>query len=144
MTTSTCPLCADIGGTLVFKNQHFRIILADDTPDYPIIVRIIWQEHHAELTDLTPDARNILMNAVWTVETSLHSQLQPDKINLASLGNIVPHIHWHLIPRFKNDPHFPAPIWGEKQREPNPSLAQQLRAAIPNLTQNIQEKLQTL
>jgi diadenosine tetraphosphate (Ap4A) HIT family hydrolase len=43
--------------------------------------------------------------------------MQPDKINLASLGNVVPHLHWHVIPRFVDDPHFPNPVWGVKVRE---------------------------
>ena len=36
---------------------------------------------------------------------------EPDKMNLASLGNLVPHLHWHVIPRFENDPHLSAAIW---------------------------------
>jgi diadenosine tetraphosphate (Ap4A) HIT family hydrolase len=41
--------------------------------------------------------------------------MAPDKINLASLGNVVPHLHWHVIPRFADDPHFPNPVWGVRQ-----------------------------
>ncbi|MHB1094167.1 HIT family protein [Thiobacillus sp.] len=43
--------------------------------------------------------------------------MRPDKINLASLGNVVPHLHWHVVPRFGDDPHFPNPVWGKKLRE---------------------------
>jgi hypothetical protein len=42
--------------------------------------------------------------------------LGAEKVNLASLGNQVPHLHWHVIPRFKDDPHFPFAIWGRKMR----------------------------
>jgi diadenosine tetraphosphate (Ap4A) HIT family hydrolase len=42
--------------------------------------------------------------------------LQPDKINLASLGNMVPHLHWHVVPRWRDDSHFPAPIWAAAKR----------------------------
>jgi diadenosine tetraphosphate (Ap4A) HIT family hydrolase len=60
--------------------------------------------------------------------------LQPDKINLASLGNVVPHLHWHVIPRFADDPHFPNPVWGQRLRDhPHaapPELAARLAAAL--------------
>jgi diadenosine tetraphosphate (Ap4A) HIT family hydrolase len=42
--------------------------------------------------------------------------VRPDKINLASLGNVVPHLHWHVIPRWRDDSHFPAPIWATAKR----------------------------
>jgi len=42
---------------------------------------------------------------------------EPEKINIASFGNYVPHVHFHIQARFKNDNYFPEPTWGEKQRE---------------------------
>ena len=45
------------------------------------------------------------------MEEAQQSVLAPDKINLASLGNMVPHLHWHVIPRWRGDRHFPDPIW---------------------------------
>jgi diadenosine tetraphosphate (Ap4A) HIT family hydrolase len=56
---------------------------------------------------------------VFAVESVLREQLDPHKINLASLGNVVPHLHWHVIPRYTDDPHFPQPIWSNAQREIN-------------------------
>ena len=50
-------------------------------------------------------------------ERMLRAELAPDKINLASFGNFVPHLHWHVIPRFADDPYFPGSIWSAKQRE---------------------------
>jgi len=57
------------------------------------------------------------MRCVFKVEEVLRKIFNPEKINLASLGNKTPHIHWHVIPRFKEDPHFPNSHWGEKLRE---------------------------
>jgi diadenosine tetraphosphate (Ap4A) HIT family hydrolase len=57
------------------------------------------------------------MTCVFKVEEILKVIFKPEKINLASLGNKTPHIHWHVIPRFKEDPHFPNSYWGEKLRE---------------------------
>ncbi|MNC89752.1 hypothetical protein D3C83_57330 [compost metagenome] len=61
------------------------------------------------------------MRVVFGVEAGLRELLRPDKINLASLGNAVPHLHWHVIPRFRNDPHFPSPIWASAARTPVPA-----------------------
>ena len=50
-------------------------------------------------------------------EAALRKVMAPDKVNLASLGNVVPHLHWHVIPRFADDPHFPNPVWGARLRD---------------------------
>ncbi len=60
------------------------------------------------------------MNAVFAIEATLRELLHPDKINLASLGNVAPHLHWHVIPRYRDDRHFPAPIWAVGSRESAP------------------------
>jgi diadenosine tetraphosphate (Ap4A) HIT family hydrolase len=51
------------------------------------------------------------MRAVFLVESVQRNILQPHKINLAAFGNVVPHLHWHIIPRWEDDLHFPAPVW---------------------------------
>jgi diadenosine tetraphosphate (Ap4A) HIT family hydrolase len=59
--------------------------------------------------------------------------MQPSKVNLASLGNMTQHIHWHLIPRFNDDAHFPNPIWGEAKRAPSPAVMAERFALLPQL-----------
>jgi len=61
------------------------------------------------------------MRAVFATEQALREALAPDKVNLASLGNVVPHLHWHVIPRFRDDRHFPAPIWAAPARAAAPA-----------------------
>lgn len=63
------------------------------------------------MTDLSPADRAHIMNLVWVVEQTQRDILAPDKINLASFGNMVPHVHWHVIPRWRDDRHFPDPFW---------------------------------
>jgi len=58
-----------------------------------------------------------LFEVVMATEAALRSALHPDKINLASFGNMVPHLHWHVIPRYRDDRHFPESVWGSAQRE---------------------------
>ena len=68
----------------------------------------------SEMTDLSAPERARLMDAVFATEAMLREELAPDKINLASLGNVVAHVHWHVIPRYRDDPHFPNPIWAQR------------------------------
>jgi len=128
-----CELCENIGGELLWQDEQCRVVLVDDR-DYPGFCRVIWGSHVKEMTDLQVAERRHLMDVVFAVESAVRQELQPDKINLASLGNLVPHIHWHVIPRWRGDRHFPSPIWGQAQRDAQPTmpenLAEKLRAAL--------------
>ena len=102
---------------MLWQDGFCRIVLVDE-PDYPGFCRVILERHVSEMTDLTPAERSRLMEAVYATEQALRTFTAPDKINLASLGNIVPHLHWHVIPRYRGDRHFPNPIWAAPCREP--------------------------
>ena len=115
MTDLACPLCAGDGGLLVFRNEQLRVIQVDE-PGFPAFYRVIWNAHVAEFSDLTADERNVCMNVVVAVESVLRAELRPTKINLAALGNMVPHLHWHVVARFAWDSNFPAPLWAPAQR----------------------------
>ncbi|MGE5027476.1 MAG: HIT family protein [Betaproteobacteria bacterium] len=128
-----CELCDDIGGELLWQDGLCRVVLVDDR-DYPGFCRVVWDGHIKEMTDLPPDRRMRLMEVVFATESAVRQVLKPEKINLASLGNLVPHIHWHVIPRWQGDRHFPKPIWGPTQRDAQPAmpenLAEKLRSAL--------------
>ena len=113
---AVCPLCQPQEETVLWRNALLRVILVND-PYYPGFCRVIANRHAKEMTDLAPDERAQVMASVWTVESVLRELLSPDKINLASLGNVVPHLHWHVIPRFADDRHFPDPVWAAPRRE---------------------------
>lgn len=110
LPTASCPLCATDGGTLLWRDAHLRVIAVDD-PDYPGYTRVVWHDHVAEMTSLPSDARQHLMQVVYAVEDAQRAVLQPTKINLAAFGNMVPHLHWHIIPRWQGDRHFPDAVW---------------------------------
>ena len=112
----TCELCVHDGGELIWRDAQCRVILVNE-PGYPGYCRAVWQAHVAEMSALDAAERDHFMRVVLEVEAGLREWLRPDKINLASLGNLVPHLHWHVIPRFRGDPHFPNPIWGPRLRE---------------------------
>ena len=113
-----CELCASPGGTTLWESAACRVVRIDD-PDYPGFCRVIWREHVKEMTDLTAAQRQYLMAVVFSVEAAIREFFKPDKINLASFGNMTPHLHWHVIPRWRDDRHFPEPVWGREQRQPS-------------------------
>jgi diadenosine tetraphosphate (Ap4A) HIT family hydrolase len=111
----TCELCATDGGTVLWRDATMRVVHVPD-PDHPAFCRVILNRHVAEMTDLPPADRERVMGCVWAVERALRTLVAPAKINLASLGNMTPHLHWHVIARFADDPHFPNPVWGPRVR----------------------------
>ena len=114
-TVMACELCEGDGGRVVWRIRDCRVVLVEET-GYPGYCRVIWNGHVKEMTDLTAAERSRFMGAVFALEAALRQLLSPEKVNLASLGNQTPHLHWHVIPRFRDDPHFPNPIWGAAQR----------------------------
>lgn len=129
---AACELCDESGGELLFRNAQLRVVLIDDA-DYPGFCRVIWNAHVSEMTDLAIAERPALMRAVCQVEAAQREVLQPFKINLAALGNMVPHLHWHLIPRFGDDAHFPHPVWAPAVRRTAEDALAQRRALLPAL-----------
>lgn len=105
-----CPLCAPPGDEVLWQNACARVIRVDGTSQ-PGYTRVIWQAHTAEMTQLSAPERSRLMDIVYLVEQIQRRELSADKINLAALGNQVPHLHWHIIPRWRADSHFPDSIW---------------------------------
>lgn len=142
--TLDCELCAEPGGEVLWEDERCRVVrVADATGEaFSGFCRVIWQQHVAEMSDLAgSDARHV-MNVVLATERALRRTVQPDKINLASLGNVVPHLHWHVIPRWKDDSHFPAPIWAAAKRSgvarpvaTNASLLRALNAELSTLNE---------
>jgi diadenosine tetraphosphate (Ap4A) HIT family hydrolase len=113
---TACPLCDVPAGAVLWKDAICRVVNAGE-PDYPGFLRVILNAHIKEMTDLPPGDQQRLLQVVLTTEAALREVMAPDKINLASLGNVVPHLHWHVIPRFVEDPHFPNPVWGARLRD---------------------------
>lgn len=116
MSEQHCVLCNEVGGRLIWQNDLVRIINADDTY-HPAFTRVIYQTHAKEMSDLSPTQRHELMDFVYLVEEVQREVLEPVKINLAQFGTMVPHVHWHIIPRFKEDPHYPDAIWSAAKYE---------------------------
>lgn len=129
-----CDLCKTSPHQTLWQDDFCRVVLLNDK-DYPAYCRVELIEHIKEMTDLMPHQRARMMNVVFAVETAIREVIRPDKINLASLGNKTPHMHWHVIPRFENDKHFPNSHWSEAVRVGQPFMLNDI--AKQNLTEKI-------
>lgn len=127
--SADCVLCREAGGLPVWQGAQLRVIRAQEE-GFPAFYRVIWTAHAAELSDLSEAERNTCMAVVAAVERVLRTQLQPSKINLAALGNMVPHLHWHVIARHDWDSHFPAPVWANPLRARDLAREAQLQNAL--------------
>lgn len=142
----SCPLCAEDGGVLIWRGERLRVIRAQEEAErgFPAFYRVVWNAHAAEFSDLSPADRQHCMEAVALVEQALRAEAAPAKINLAALGNMVPHLHWHVIARFAWDSHFPAPVWAAPQRSRDEVREAQVRAALPQAEARMRAALELL
>ena len=132
-----CALCKEElkpeEGQVIWRGDDCRVILVND-PDLPGFCRVIWNHHVVEMTDLSYGEREHLMSLVFAVEEAVRHVMHPDKMNVAALGNMVPHIHWHVIPRFKDDVFFPGSVWSQRVQELSANALdarKQLSKALP-------------
>jgi diadenosine tetraphosphate (Ap4A) HIT family hydrolase len=142
MRAAGCPLCDEAGGRRVFDATKLRVIHAAEA-NFPAFYRVVWKDHVAEWSDLSPEDRALCMEAVAVVEQCLRAALAPAKINLAALGNMVPHLHWHVIARFDWDTRFPSPVWASAQRPPDPEREATVEAILPAMERDMARRLAT-
>ena len=131
-----CELCRNDGGHLIWRDERWRVVRVEDAA-FPAFYRVICNHHVAEFGDLLATERARCMDLVVGVERTLRELLSPTKVNLASLGNMVPHLHWHVIARFNQDSHFPHPIWGAPQRVPDRPPLSWLRICLEDLDERV-------
>ncbi|MGO3714342.1 HIT family protein [Alcaligenes aquatilis] len=148
MSSTACPLCALKPDQLLWSGTGLQVLAVSDSP-FPGYTRVIWQDHVAEMTDLSEAQRQHLMAAVYVVEQTQREQLGVTKINLAQFGNQVPHLHWHIIPRWTDDPFFPDSAWSpapartEEQKQGWASHEERLLGQVSKYQQALRTALQT-
>jgi diadenosine tetraphosphate (Ap4A) HIT family hydrolase len=114
-----CPMCRrweDEQDLQVIELPHSYVTLNRDQ-FFPGYTLLFTKDHVTELFHLDRDVRSALMEEVSTVAEALYSIYSPAKINYELLGNMVAHIHWHIVPRFASEPLWPRPIWAEAHEE---------------------------
>ena len=140
MACDLCKLLEAPGAALVWADHQLSVVAVDET-EYPGFTRVVWNAHVKEMTDLAPLERTRVMDVVWAVEAAQRAIMGPEKINLASFGNMTPHVHWHVIPRYRDDAHFPNPTWAPAVRASTPEALAARRALLPALHAAIIENL---
>jgi diadenosine tetraphosphate (Ap4A) HIT family hydrolase len=114
-----CPMChrwereADLR---IVELEHSFVTLNRDQ-FFPGYALLFTKQHVTELFHLDAAVRGTLMEEVARVAETLQRLFQPTKINYELLGNMVPHMHWHIIPRFNTDSLWPRPVWAEPHVE---------------------------
>jgi diadenosine tetraphosphate (Ap4A) HIT family hydrolase len=96
------------------------------------------------MTDLSYGEREHLMTLVFAVEQAIRHVMKPDKINLAALGNMVPHIHWHVIPRYRDDAFFPGSAWSQRTQETSASAIEARQLLAKNLSAAVKSAITAL
>ena len=134
-----CELC-ELAVQPIYQDDRLCVILVDDI-NYPGFCRVIWNDHVKEMSDLASAERMAINDAVWHVELALREVMAPGKVNVASLGNMTPHLHWHVIPRFADDAHFPNPVWNQAVRTTDELVLAARRALLPQLAAAIVQRL---
>lgn len=98
----------------IWKNNDLYINVHESTIPW---LKIFTKYPYKEMSEVPKEIRDEIYMILEIIEKLMIEYYSPTKINIASFGNYLPHVHWHIMARFENDSHFPEPMWGEKQRE---------------------------
>ena len=139
--SENCPLCALPAGQILWQDELVCVINPGENR-IPGFTRVVLKKHIAEMSALSEKERIHVMNAVNAVETLMLRMMRPDKVNLASLGNMVPHLHWHVIARWQDDSHFPECPWGPVQRDVPADVQAERRRMMEALKPVLREALE--
>jgi len=99
---------------IIFENQFIKI---EEEPFQIPWLKIFSQTPFKEFSECDKETKLEILRALDIIEREMLTYFEPDKINIASFGNYLPHVHFHIQARFKEDNYFPEPTWGEKQRD---------------------------
>lgn len=141
--SSACELCTQSHPREIWRNQNFYVIDASDK-DLPGFVRVIATRHIKEISELDENVRKELFDILTLIERVMIETMSPDKVNWASLGNMVPHVHWHIIARYKDDAFFPGSVWSAKERVTDSQVLilrkQQAQAMLQRIAQSLNHR----
>jgi diadenosine tetraphosphate (Ap4A) HIT family hydrolase len=113
----SCAACDRIAQISQGKNPDFVATLAEshvtlaDEQAYPGYCIVLLKDHHEQIDQMPLDRQSRLWDDVARVASALRREFEPTRINFACLGNFLTHVHWHVIPRYENDPEPQHPIW---------------------------------
>ena len=112
---ATCGICKWIK-----ELPDSQFLIKELTTGYAVISKFQYykgytlflsKEHVSELHNLKPEKRSLFLEEMSKVAEAVYGAVKPDKLNYELLGNGQPHLHWHIIPRYRTDPEFKSPVW---------------------------------
>lgn len=120
---------------MIFKNDLINIQIEESEIPW---LKIFTNKEIKELSLCDTKTKTMIFEVLDLIEKEMLSYYKCEKINIASFGNYVPHVHFHIMARFKEDSYFPEPMWGKKQREAKLELPS-FEDFIQNLTKKLEE-----
>ena len=105
--------------SLIFKNELIKIEI--EPSEIPWL-KIFTIKDIKEFSHCDNETKQEIFKYLDIIEKEMLNYFKPKKINIASFGNYVPHVHFHIMARFEEDSYFPEPMWGKKQRDANLNL----------------------
>lgn len=100
--------------SVIYENENIRI--EAESSEIPWL-KIFTQHPYKEMSEVPGLIKFEIYELLDTIEKEMLAYYNPKKVNIASFGNYMPHVHWHIMARFEEDSFFPEPMWGTKQRE---------------------------
>ena len=98
----------------MYENKYLRIEIEESEIPW---LKIFTQTAYKEMSEVPSEIKFEIFDLLDIIEKEMLAYYKPTKINIASFGNYMPHVHWHIMARFEEDSYFPEPMWGTKQRE---------------------------
>lgn len=119
--------------SLIYKNNLIKIEI--ESSEIPWL-KIFTIEDIKEFSQCNSETKQEIFKYLDIIEKEMLDYFKPKKINIASFGNYVPHVHFHIMARFEEDSYFPEPMWGKKQRDANLNLP-----SFEEFYENLKKKL---
>lgn len=126
--------------TVLVAEFNLSLVLLSKDANYPWIILVPKRHSIQEIYQLAIEDRQQLLHESCTVAETMTALFNPDKLNIATIGNMVPQLHMHHVARFKNDGAWPGPVWGAQSaasynKDKLASLVLELQAALPDYGQ---------
>lgn len=109
--------------TVVVGDLPLAQVLLMDDARFPWLILVPRRPGVSELTDLAAEDGGTLWQEVRLAVGVMQALAKPDKVNVAALGNVVSQLHVHVVGRFRSDPAWPGPVWGQGEARPYPPHA---------------------
>jgi len=100
--------------SIIYENKNIKIEIEESEIPW---LKIFTQLPYKEMSEVPSEVKFEIYDLLDFIEKEMIAYYKPKKINIASFGNYLPHVHWHIMARFEEDAFFPEPMWGKKQRE---------------------------